>query len=198
MHKSPLLDPILPKVRQQVLAATLLQPDRSWYLSELAHYLGVTPSTLQRELSGLSTAGILERRADGNRVYFKANEQCPILGDLQGLLIKTVGLVDLLRNALKPVSKQIDLAFVFGSFAESKEFATSDIDLLVVLRSVFSLEQREQVKNVHARIVENHPLWTKALSGNKLDIVVPLVTLIEWKTRRSSLPFRRSTTCSVP
>src|SRR4051794_40777916 len=40
---------------------------------------------------------------------------------------------------------------------------------------------------------------TKSLSGNKLDIVVPLVTLMEWKTRRSSSrPFRPSTNCSVP
>jgi hypothetical protein len=40
---------------------------------------------------------------------------------------------------------------------------SSDIDLLVVLRSAFSTEQREQVKNIHARIVENHPLWTKRI-----------------------------------
>jgi hypothetical protein len=35
-------------------------------------------------------------------------------------------------------------------------------------------------------------------SGNKLDIVVPTVTLLGWKTRRSLLPFRPSTNCSVP
>ena len=38
----------------------------------------------------------------------------------------------------------------------------------------------------------------KSLSGNKLDIVVSIVTLMEWKTRRSLLPFRPSTNCSVP
>jgi hypothetical protein len=38
----------------------------------------------------------------------------------------------------------------------------------------------------------------KALSGIKLDIVVPLGTLMEWKARRSSPPFRPSTNSSVP
>src|SRR3990167_8587032 len=115
MRKSSSLDALMPNVRQQVLAATVLQPMRSWYLSELAEFLHVTPSSLQRELSRLNQAGILQRRSDGNRVYYQANSQCPFFGDIQGLLVKTVGLVDLLRDALKPVSKNIDAAFIFGS-----------------------------------------------------------------------------------
>src|SRR5581483_1854379 len=118
MRKSTMLDALLPGVRQQVLAAILMQPERSWYLSELAQHIGVTASTLQRELAALSEVGILERRTEGNRVYFKANLECPILSDLQGLLVKTVGLMDVIKDALKPLTKRIEVAFVFGSFAE--------------------------------------------------------------------------------
>lgn len=127
-----MLDALLPGVRQQILATVLMQPDRSWYLSELAENLGVTASTLQRELASLSQAGILERRTEGNRVYFKANLECPILSDLQGLLVKTVGLIDVIKDALNPFAKRIEVAFVFGSFAESKELVSSDIDVLIV------------------------------------------------------------------
>jgi DNA-binding transcriptional ArsR family regulator len=132
MRKSTALDSLLPNTRQQVLAATLLQPDRWWYLSELAQSLGVTPSTLQRELSGLTQAGVLQQRIDGNRVYYRANNLCPFLGDLQGLLIKTVGLIDLLKGALKPLKARTDVAFIFGSFAESRELVTSDVDLMII------------------------------------------------------------------
>jgi len=36
MRTSPLLDVLVSKTKQQILAATLLQPERSWYLVELA------------------------------------------------------------------------------------------------------------------------------------------------------------------
>jgi uncharacterized protein len=132
MRKSPELDALFPRTRQQVLGSTLLQPERWWYLSELAHFLGLTPSTLQRELHQLVDAGLLEQRVDGNRVYYRSDARCPILPELQGLFLKTVGVIGLLKQALKPLSKAIDVAFIFGSFAESRELVTSDIDLMVV------------------------------------------------------------------
>ena len=132
MRKSPELDALLPQTRQQVLSATLLQPERWWYLSELAQFLHVTPSTLQREVLHLSQAGILEQRADGNRTYYRCNQQSPVVTDLQNLLVKTVGVIGLLKQALKNFSKQIEVAFIFGSFAQSRELATSDIDVMIV------------------------------------------------------------------
>jgi len=132
MRKSPQLDALFPRTRQQVLGSTVLQPERWWYLSELAQFLKVTPSTLQRELHHLTESGILEQRVDGNRVYFRCDSRCPFLPELQGLFVKTVGVIGLLKQALKPLSKRIDVAFIFGSFAESRELVTSDIDLMII------------------------------------------------------------------
>ena len=87
---------------------------------------------LQQPLAGLVSAGVLTRRKDGNRVYFQANAECPFLGELQGLLAKTVGLVDVVRDALSPVEARILVAFIYGSVAKSCEQASSDVDLLVV------------------------------------------------------------------
>jgi len=42
MRNSGALDALLPKTRQAVLAATLLDPHRAWYLSDLAKHLGVS------------------------------------------------------------------------------------------------------------------------------------------------------------
>ena len=132
MRKSVTLDALLPKTRQAILSATLLQPQRWWYLSELANFLKVSPSSLQRELSSLVEAEILGQRLNGNRVYYRPNPDCPFLPELQGLLIKTVGLVGVLKQALKPVANKIDVAFVFGSFATASELADSDVDLMLV------------------------------------------------------------------
>src|ERR1017187_319721 len=56
MRNSSVLTALFPQVRQGVLAATLGQPHKWWYLSELADRLGTSPSSLQRELSLWSQA----------------------------------------------------------------------------------------------------------------------------------------------
>jgi predicted nucleotidyltransferase len=132
MRKTSSIDALFPRTRQGILVATMMQPDRWWYLTDLAKHLGTTPSSLQRELSTLTRAGILRRRKEGNRVYFQADPDCPFQAELRGLITKTAGLVDILRQALMRFSSGVDLAFVYGSVARSDERSSSDVDLLVV------------------------------------------------------------------
>jgi DNA-binding transcriptional ArsR family regulator len=132
LRTSPLLDVLVSKTKQQILAATLLQPERSWYLVELARHLRLRPSSLQRELKQLAGAGILRRHQNGNRVYFQADTTCPVFQELAQILFKTVGVVEALRKALEPVRNQIDVAFIYGSMAASAERSSSDIELMVI------------------------------------------------------------------
>jgi len=126
------LDALLPKTRQRILAATLMQPEKAWYASELAQRLGVPSSSLQRELQDLTEAGILKTHKQGRMVYYQANRESPVFPDLRGLLLKTAGLVDVLAHALKPVASKVTTAFVYGSIAAGSEASESDIDLMVV------------------------------------------------------------------
>ena len=123
---------LFPTIRGDVLTATLLQPDKWWYLSELAHFLGTTPSSLQRELTALVAGGILQRRREGTRIYFKADSRSPLFPELHGLIEKTAGLLPTLRQALAPFFARIDCAFVYGSIARREEHAQSDVDLMVI------------------------------------------------------------------
>jgi predicted nucleotidyltransferase len=132
LRTSPLLDSLVSKTKQQILAATLLQPERSWYLVELARHLRSRPSSLQRELRQLAEAGILRRRQNGNRVYFQADTTCPVFPELAQILFKTVGVVEALQRALQPLDDQIDAAFIYGSIAASAERSMSDIDLMII------------------------------------------------------------------
>jgi DNA-binding transcriptional ArsR family regulator len=132
LRKSLLLDVLLGKTKQEILTATLLRPERSWYLLELARHLRLRPSSLQRELKQLTEAGILRRQEDGNRVYFQADTNCPVFQELAQILFKTAGVIEALRNALEPLQNEIDIAFVYGSVATSSERSTSDIDLMVI------------------------------------------------------------------
>jgi predicted nucleotidyltransferase len=132
MRKASPIDALLTKSVQGVLAATLMQPERWWYLSDLARFLHRTPSSLQGALAALVKAGVLHRKEEGNRVYYQADRRCPFHSDLRGMIAKTVGLVDVLREALRPQASRIDAAFVFGSVARATERSASDIDLGII------------------------------------------------------------------
>jgi predicted nucleotidyltransferase len=71
-------------------------------------------------------------RRVGNQKHYQANASSPIFEELRGLVLKTSGLVDVLRAALAPLAAQIELALVFGSVAKGKDTAKSDIDLIVI------------------------------------------------------------------
>jgi len=132
MRNTTALDALLPKTRQGILAATLVQPEKAWYVSELARRMRVPSSSLQRELQELTEAGILKSHRQGRMVYYQANTDSPLFPDLRGLMLKTAGLVDVLRDALKPVAARINVALVYGSMASGQERSESDIDLMVI------------------------------------------------------------------
>jgi DNA-binding transcriptional ArsR family regulator len=132
MRNTKPLDALMPKTRQGILAALLGQPDKTWYVSELARRIGVPPSSLQRELEGLTQAGILKTYRQGRMVYFQANADSPIFPDLRSLLLKTAGLADVLADALNPLADRVRVAFVYGSMASGSEQSDSDIDLMLI------------------------------------------------------------------
>jgi len=101
-------------------------------MRELAKHLELSPSSLQRELASLVRGGILLQRHEGKHVYFKAAAESPIFPELQGLILKTVGLADIIRDALKPLADQIHWAFIYGSVARSEEHPASDVDLMII------------------------------------------------------------------
>lgn len=132
MRNSALLRALFPTSRADILAACMLQPDRWWYLTELAAHLSTGPSSLQRDLSSLTHVGILEQRRDGRRVYVKANIDAPVFPEIRGLIQKTTGILPALQLLLEPFRDKILCAFVFGSVARIAEHAASDVDLMVI------------------------------------------------------------------
>ena len=132
MGTSSTLDVLMPKNRQRLLGALFVQPGRAWYAAELAKQLGVLRSGVQRDLKALTGAGLLKSYRKGHMVFFQANENAPVFPELHGLILKTVGLVEALRETLSPMAKEIQVAFVYGSIAAAREQPDSDVDLMVV------------------------------------------------------------------
>lgn len=123
--------------RRQILALLLLR-DEEFHLREIARLTGVPAGSLHRELKTLSEAGLLVGERAGNQVRYHANKSNLIYLELAEIFRKTVGLADVIRDALAPLAEKIDLAFVFGSMAQGKSSMTSDIDVMVLGKLPFA------------------------------------------------------------
>ena len=76
----------------------------------------------------------------------------PRFTELCGIVQKTVGLAEPLREALRPLAAQIRAAFVFGSVAKRQDVATSDIDLMVVSDALSYSDVFAAVEGAGARL----------------------------------------------
>jgi predicted nucleotidyltransferase len=123
---------LFPIARRRVLGVLFTDPNRELHLREIVRRVNLAPATVQREVVALAKAGILERRAEGRQVYYRANRACTIFAELRGMMLKTVGMADVLREALAPLGEKVKYAAVFGSIAEGTDMPESDVDLLVV------------------------------------------------------------------
>lgn len=118
--------------RRRVLTLLLLHPERALHVREIARLTGTTAGTLNKELTKLHAAGLLDRERVGNQVRYTANRASPIYTELVGILRKTIGLADVLADALAPSAPVISVAFVFGSMARATETAGSDVDVMLI------------------------------------------------------------------
>ena len=121
------------KTRKAVLALFFSHPEDSFYLRQVIRMTGSESGSRPKGVEKqLAEAGVIERLEQGRQVYFKANKRCPIFPDLKGLILKTAGLVEVLRSAVIPVADRIEQAFLFGSQARGEARAASDVDFFVV------------------------------------------------------------------
>ena len=130
MMKCSVADALFSGLQQRLLAVLFGQPDRSFYGNELLRLTGTGRGALQRELEKLVSADLVTVTPIGNQKHYQANAAAPIFAELRGIVMKTLGLADVLRTALNAVADRIELAFVFGSVARGTDTATSDIDLM--------------------------------------------------------------------
>src|SRR5258706_5314730 len=135
-HQRSLADAVFTKTQQRVMRVLFGQPERSCYASELIRDAGTGSGAAQRELAKLEESGLIVARRIGHQKHYQANAASPLFSELRNIVLKTVGLAEPLRDALKPLSSAIRAAFVYGSVAKASDHAASDIDLMIISRSL--------------------------------------------------------------
>ncbi|MCA1732521.1 MAG: nucleotidyltransferase domain-containing protein [Acidobacteria bacterium] len=162
---SRIADALLTPVQQRLLGLLFGQPDRRFQSAEIIRLAAGGTGAAHRQLQRLGESGLLTVSREGAQKYYQANRESPVYAELHGLIVKTVGLVDPLREALRPLADQIRAAFVFGSLAKKSDRAASDVDVLIVSDMLTYPDVYEALQNAEARI--SRPINPTVFSRNE-------------------------------
>ena len=147
-----LADALFSGTQQRVLALLFGQPERSFYANELIALARAGSGAVQRELARLAKSGLATVQVTGNQKHYQANRASPIFQELCGVVRKTMGLAEPLREALAPLANRINAAFVYGSVAKRSDSASSDIDLMIVSNDLTYADLYEALEAVSQQL----------------------------------------------
>lgn len=119
------------KLRQKILTYFFTNPEKNFYVRELARFLEKDYSNLAKELTKLEKEGIFESELRGKTKYYRLNKNYHLYKQLKEIIFKTTGVEGGIKKELEKL-KNINQAFVFGSFARGNADSQSDIDLLII------------------------------------------------------------------
>ena len=172
------------KVRVELLGAFFLHPDKAFYIREVERITGEDHRNVSRELQNLEGIGLLISYRQGNLRYFHLNRQFVLYNELRSMYLKTRGVAAVLKETLTRID-DIEISFIYGSFAAGTESEKSDIDLMVIgklpledllqrIREPEKILGREiQVSlydpsEIITRLSQNDPFITEVLKNPKI------------------------------
>jgi len=118
------------RTRISALKLFVFNPDKEYYIREIERITKEPFDPLRMELRRLANMGLLKSRTSGRQKYYSMNTFHKLFPDIKSIILKTVGIGDLLGSALS--REDIEIAFVYGSYAKDAEHAESDIDIFVI------------------------------------------------------------------
>ncbi len=129
---SGLLDSLFTSTQQKVLGLFFNNVEKQFSLKELITMAASGTGAVQREVKKLASADLIQVVQVGNQKLYTVNRSAPIYSELKNIIEKTSGAPILLDKALSKIKDEIDVAFIYGSFAKNIDTARSDVDLLIV------------------------------------------------------------------
>lgn len=122
---------ITSKLTKTLLGFYFLHEDEILYVNELVRRLDLDKRNLMKKLKELEKEGIFSSQMKGNQKYFSLNKKYALYKEYKTIILKTIGLEHKLKDTLADI-KGIKKVYIFGSYAEDKMDASSDIDIIVI------------------------------------------------------------------
>jgi predicted transcriptional regulator len=122
-------DLITSKTRIKLLLKFFLNSQTTAYLRNLETEFGESTNAIRVELNRFEKAGLLSSSVSGNKKVFKANTNHPFFPEIHKLLMKYVGIDQIVEEVVMRVGNLVR-AYVTGDFAQGKKGKVIDILLI--------------------------------------------------------------------
>ena len=164
---------ITSKTRLRLLIKFFISQANTGYLNGLASEMGESTNSIRKELNHLHGAGYLEKIKNDNKIEYKVNSGHPLYKTLREVVLKHLGLIDLVDTVLERMG-DVDKIILVGDYARGIDsgnieiFLTgkslntdyisnleSKIEKLISRKVIFYLSKRFAKKQPHLILYSN-------------------------------------------
>ena len=120
---------ITSKTRLRLLIKFFISQANSGYLNGLANEMGESTNSIRKELNHLYGAGYLNKLKQDNKVEYKVNVNHPLYETLRKVVLKHLGLEDLVEAVLERMGNVEFIALV-GDYAKGIDSGNIEVFLV--------------------------------------------------------------------
>ncbi len=120
---------ITSKTRLRLLIKFFISQANRGYLNGLASEMGESTNAIRKELNHLQNAGYLNRFKVDNKIEYKANTDHPLFDVLQKVVLKHLGLGDIVETVLERMGDVEEIILV-GDYAKGND--TGNIEVFLI------------------------------------------------------------------
>jgi len=117
---------ITSKTRIKLLLKFFLNSNNTAYLRSLEPEFGESTNAIRQELNRFEDAGLLVSLSEGNKKIYKANTKHPLFPEINGLLMKHIGLDKIIEKVVNKLG-QLKAVYLVGELAKGKNSKVIDL-----------------------------------------------------------------------
>ena len=120
---------ITSKTRLRLMIKFFISQANRGYLNGLANEMGESTNSIRKELNHLFSAGYLEKIKTDNKVEYKANTKHPLFDVLRKVVLKHLGLEDMVETVLDRMGNVKEIILV-GDYAKGIDSGKIEVFLI--------------------------------------------------------------------
>jgi len=120
---------ITSKTHIKLMIKFFINSDTKAYLRNLSEEFGESTNGIRQELNRFEEAKLLESKSERNKKIYKANTNHPYFKDMHHLLLKYVGIEEIVNNVVKHIG-ELERGYIINDFAQGNP--GNVLDLLLV------------------------------------------------------------------
>ena len=120
---------ITSKTRLRLMLKFFISQANRGYLNGLANEMGESTNAIRKELNNLYGAGYLEKIKINNKVEYKANTKHPLFEVLQKVVLKHLGIEDILDTVLERMG-DVQQIILVGDYAKGHDSGKIEVFLI--------------------------------------------------------------------